>query len=205
MVTVPSTVVHCTLPAGQGNITSVSLTVLDQTATFVVTGIAYDAPHVTTTAPSPLVLTSDLSSSITLSGSGFGASPGQVTAWLVVNTTGLCIPSGMAASAAVVTYRSDNEISLQLPGWSNMSFSVGSVVIAVAGQSTVLDLSVSAPSVSALSLDSVPVGGVYTVDIVGLSLGSLHSGNCSASSVHIDVSGTNCTRTSVLQVWFWFV
>lgn len=195
-----STVVRCALPAGQGNITAVSLTVLDQTTTFVVAGIAYDAPRVIASVPSPLELTSDLSSPTTLSGSGFGASPGVVTAWLVVNTTGLCVPSGLVVTPASLTYRSDSEISLQFTQLSNMAFPVGSVVIAVAGQSTTVTLKISAPVVSGLSLDSVPVGGIYSVDIAGSSLGSSYSENCSASSVSIDVSGTSCTSTSVLQV-----
>lgn len=195
-----STVVHCTLPAGHGNITAVSLTVLDQTAMFVVQGIAYDAPHVTTTVPSPLVLTSDLSTSITLSGFGFGASSGHVAAWLVVNTSGLCVPSGLVVTSASLTYRSDGEISLQFTPWSDMSFSVGTVVIAVAGQSTTLALHIAAPVVSGVSLDTVPVGGVYTVDIAGISLGSIYSGSCSVFSMSIDVSGSDCINKSVPQV-----
>lgn len=200
VVIAPSTVVHCTLPAGQGNITSVSLTVLDQTASFAVQGIAYDAPHVIGTVPSPLVLTADLGTSITLSGSGFGATPGHVAAWLVVNTTGLCVPSGLAVSPASLTYFSDSEISLQFTPWSSMSFAVGTVLIVVAGQSTTVSLQIAAPVVSGLALDSLPLGGVYTVDITGSSLGSLYSGNCTASSMSIDVSESSCTSTSVLQV-----
>lgn len=200
VVIVPSTVVHCTLPPGQGNITGVSLTVLDQTATFAVVGIAYDAPRVSETLPSPLMLTSDLSSSITLSGSGFGALPGHVTTWLVVNTTGLCVPSGLVVTSTSLTYVSDSEVSLQLTPWSNGAFSAAFVVIAVAGQSATVALTVAAPAVSTLSLAAVPVNGVYTLDISGSSLGSLYSGNCSASSVRVDVSGLACSSLSVLKV-----
>ena len=205
VVVVPSaeSVVRCTLPAGHGNITQVSLTVLDQKATIVVEGIAYDPPTISSTLPSPIRVGTDMvPSSVTLFGSGFGVSAGVVQAYIVVDSNNLCNSSTLLFSSLSVTSSTDASVRLQLQASLGSVFANALIVVVVAGQFCSVPLTVLAPFITGLSLVSSSSG--HTIDISGTNFGSVVSrstvSNCTSPAAVVDIDGKPCDDVSVVTV-----
>ena len=210
-VTVNSTRVQCALPAGHGRIIQVVLTVLDQTTSFDVDNVVYDSPVVTSSIPvAPIVLASDVAGTVlTLVGSGFGAALSSLAAWYVVDTGALCGSSApFSAQPVPVSYQSDAAISLSLqPVVLTNSTQItprnGSVVVTVGGQYAVVPVTIAAPTISTLTLDSRSDAGVFIVNVAGSnfggSLGSQNATNCWNGGVSVVIDGAPCLALHMLQ------
>ncbi len=206
----PDTLLQCALPAGTGVVTQLAVTVLDQTGTLDVVGMAYARPTVSSVIPG--TWSTDVTSvTVTVRGSGFG-SPAQsrLVSVAAVAVGPVCAGApggGVTLVGTGVSVVNDTELSFVMrtptlhvaAGWS--------LAVTVAGQGVAEADSVSAaaarvatraPAAPAVALASSSNGTHYVLLLTGADYGSVVS-SC-ANDVAVTIGGQRCDELTVLQV-----
>ncbi len=204
----PHTLLLCVLPPGTGVINAVTVAVLGQSGSMVVSGLAYAPPVVRSV--SPAVWGTDLSSlSVELVGSGFGtssqASAVQVTATAsvaCVDTTSSSDGSPSNATLVVtgerVTVRSDTELTFVIRYPLPHIVASWTVVVTVGGQNTTLSIRTAAPSAPVLGFFVAPNGTHVSLALSGQGYGSAIT-TC-ASDVSVTLDGAPCLELTMERV-----
>jgi hypothetical protein len=201
------TLLQCAVPAGTGVISRVSVTVLDQTGSLDVAGLAYARP--TVAAVSPATWPTDVTSfSVTVTGSGFGSSTSQVTVTArEVGSACADIPGGMVVIATGISVLSDSELSFSFrtpvphvaAGWA--------LSVTVAGQGPAPEDALSATAATvATQVPSAPVitnaqpsNGTHSfLLLTGVNYGPALS-SCASDAVVL-VGDQPCDQLSVVLV-----
>ncbi len=191
---------ECGLPAGVGAVSLLTVTVLDQEATFVPTGIAYMPPVVTSVFPSTWP-TNLAGLTVTLTGRGFGVVSNLVR---VVATGAAC---GGAETVRLlgqaVTPRGDVELSFTFSGAVDHVVPTWSVEVSVAGQGLEggpLSVPTRPPTVPALSFDRVSNGTHYFLLLAGADFGPVVGPQACAGDVSVTLDGAPCAALTMTQV-----
>jgi hypothetical protein len=204
------TLLECALPAGTGVISRVSVTVVDQTGSLDVTGIAYAPPTIASVAPA--AWPTDVSSMIvTVTGSGFGgasqSSQVSVTA-RAVGSRCTDAPDGMILTATRVSVLSDTELSFSFRSPAAHVAASWALTVMVAGQGLAVEDVASAdasvvptlgPSAPAITF-AAPSNGTHSFLLLsGSNYGPVVS-SC-ANDASVTVGRQPCDRLTVVQVW----
>jgi hypothetical protein len=173
-LTAPDSRLSCSLPRGTGVISHVTVTVLGQSATLAVTGLAYAPPTVTSVVPGswPTNLTSF---AVALTGHGFGsAALSGLVRVTVMGVSDCGAGPGVTLNATSVNVRDDSHLTLTLQHSSSFVASAWQLLVTVSGVDQVMPFVVPtrAPAVSELSLDRPSNGTHYFLLISGTDFGS---------------------------------
>ena len=204
----PQTCVQCLLPPGVGRISQISFTVFDQTAVFAPSSMYYDRPVIQSTSPSPFVLNTDMSTVLSLIGSGFGSSTRDVTVWVLANTSQICGFTGfLSLPAAQMFIQNDGLLSVQfaaLPFVFPNGLLYAAVSDQIAAQS--FNVSIAAPAILSLSFSyERPNASLYYIDIVGSNFGPVLdtttiASSCVPQGVVITIDGVRCVTLTMTVV-----
>jgi hypothetical protein len=190
---------QCELPPATGSISHVMVTVLGQTVSMAVTGLAYTPPRVTGVLPASWG--SDLTSVVVLvNGAGFGSTALSSLVQVIVSASSTC--PGTADVQLVeqtVNVRHDGQLTFLLqyqpphvlPGWD--------MVVNVSGQlSSPLALLTNTPSLPVLTVERPSNGTHNFLVLSGTEYGPVVS-TCS-SDVTVSVGGQPCDALSMMEV-----
>lgn len=199
VLAVPDSRLRCVLLPGTGVMSHVTVTVLGQSHTLAVTGLAYAPPTVSSVAPSswPTDLTY---LAVTLTGSGFGSvAQSDLVRVLVAGASGCGV--GPALSLTRVNVRDDSQLTFALHHNGSFVASTWQVLVTVSGVDQVVPVVVStrAPAVSELSLDNPSNGTHYFVLISGTDFGRSVTPEDSCGTT-VTVDGAPCAELTTVMV-----
>ncbi len=198
---VPHERLACSLPAGSGSISLVSVTVLGQPATLVPPGLAYAAPVVLTALPSTWPANVD-GAMLTLTGRGFGL-PSQSSLVTVTVRGVACGAVKVTLNAQSVTVRDDTELAFQVQGALDHVVPHWLVNVSVAGQVATTGewrVPTRAPSAPALSFARVTNDTHYFVLMTGSDYGPAVGTSTCPGDVSVTIDGSPCDALTMHQV-----
>ncbi len=202
-MTAADEVLLCELPPGSGTISRVSVSVLGQTGHLDdvdrVAGLAYARPAVTTTSPEKFS-TNVASSSVTVTGSGFGSRAQLVTVTAIPMGDACADTPSSPLNGTSVSVLSDSELQFALrtpvphvvAGWS--------LAVSVAGQGLAVPVNVptSSPSIAIVAI-AAPANGTHRfLSLQGTNFGPALS-SCS-NDVTVTVNGQPCSNLAMTMV-----
>jgi hypothetical protein len=193
---VPHRALRCTLPAGTGAITRVTVTVLGQSGAVATTGLAYAPPEIYAVSPAfwPTNVTAVV---VTLTGRGFGSPVHAAGVTVVAMGRHSCGGEDTAVVGSKVVVRSDSELSFVIQGGVEHVVTSWSVGVSVAGQGADVAVGTKPPGVPTLTMLENLNGALYSLQLTGSDYGAGLSGCASDVSVRID--GQACVSLTMTQ------